>query len=52
MLVIAGMARARDFDPNSYDDDDPGKILARILTDGPEVGVHVIIWFDNPGGIP
>lgn len=51
VLVIAGMARARDFDPNSYDDDDPGKILARILTDGPEVGVHVIIWFDNPGGI-
>ncbi len=51
VLVVAGMARARDFDPNSYDDDDPGKILARILTDGPEVGVHVIIWFDNPGGI-
>jgi len=51
VLVVAAMGRARDFDANGYDDDDPVNVLGRILRDGPEVGVHVIGWFDRPAGI-
>ncbi len=51
VLVVASMGRARDFDPNAFDDDDPVNMLARILRDGPEVGVHVISWFDRAAGI-
>lgn len=51
VLAIAGMGRARDFDPGDYDDDSPLKMLGRILRDGPEVGVHVIAWFDRPAGL-
>lgn len=52
VLMIAAMGRARDFDPNdSYDDDSPGHMLGRILRDGPEVGIHVVSWFDRPAGI-
>ncbi|MCP9273939.1 FtsK/SpoIIIE domain-containing protein [Mycolicibacterium arenosum] len=51
VLAIAGMGRARDFDPGDYDDDSPLKLLGKILRDGPEVGVHVIAWFDRPAGL-
>jgi hypothetical protein len=51
ILAIAGMGRARDFDPGDYDDDSPLKLLGKILRDGPEVGVHAIVWFDRPAGI-
>lgn len=51
VLVIAAMGRARDFDPNDYDEDNPANILGTILRDGPEVGVHVVCWFDRAAGI-
>ncbi|SEH48065.1 FtsK/SpoIIIE family protein [Mycolicibacterium rutilum] len=51
VLALAAMGRARDFDPNSYDDDALTNLLGTILKDGPEVGVHVLCWFDRPAGI-
>lgn len=52
VLAIAAMGRARDIDPNdSYDDDAASNQLGKILRDGPEVGVHVVVWFDRPAGI-
>lgn len=52
VLVVAAMARARDFDPNdSFNEESPSHILGQILRDGPEVGVFVVAWFDRPAGI-
>ncbi|OJU80549.1 MAG: hypothetical protein BGO11_07435 [Solirubrobacterales bacterium 70-9] len=54
LLVLYGMHRARDFDPDSVDFDsevDLPELLARILRDGPEVGVHAFLWFDSVAGI-
>ncbi|MCV7278334.1 hypothetical protein H7J88_01575 [Mycolicibacterium flavescens] len=51
VLALAAMGRARDFDPNSYDDDALTNLLGTVLKDGPEVGVHVLCWFDRPAGI-
>lgn len=47
VLAIAGLHRAREFDADSYDDDAPSNVLARILRDGPEVGIHTIVWLDK-----
>ena len=51
LLVISGLGRARDFDPrpNATDVDglDPVEVLAAILRDGPEVGVHTLVWCDS-----
>ncbi|MET9326139.1 FtsK/SpoIIIE domain-containing protein [Tsukamurella sp. NPDC003166] len=51
VLVIAGMGRARDFDPGNYDDDSATRVLGRILQDGPEAGVHTILWFESAGAV-
>jgi DNA segregation ATPase FtsK/SpoIIIE, S-DNA-T family len=51
VLVIAGMDRARDFDPNDFTDQAPTPILGQILRDGPEVGVFVVAWFDRPAAV-
>lgn len=52
VIVIAGMGRARDFDPdNSYNEEAPSHLLGRILRDGPEVGVFVVVWFDRPAAV-
>lgn len=51
VLAIAAMGRARDLDPNAYEEDSPANLLAGILRDGPEVGVHVVCWFDRAAGI-
>jgi S-DNA-T family DNA segregation ATPase FtsK/SpoIIIE len=53
-LVLFGMHRARDFDASSVDfdgDTDPPEILRAIVADGPEVGVHTLLWFETAGGI-
>lgn len=47
VLVLPGLQRARDFDPDDYDDGAPAKVLTRILRDGADVGVHVIAWADR-----
>ena len=53
-LVLYGMHRARDFDQDSVDYDaaaDLPELLTKIMRDGPEVGVHVFLWFDTVAGI-
>jgi hypothetical protein len=51
LLVIAGLHRARDLDPEDYDDDGPQRLLNRIVVDGPDVGVHVVAWSDKRVGV-
>lgn len=49
-VLLYGMHRARDFDPDFVDYDsevDLPDVLTRILRDGPEVGVHTFMWFDS-----
>ncbi len=51
ILVIAGMGRARDFDPGDYDDESASRVLGAILRDGPEVGIHTVMWFENASSV-
>jgi DNA segregation ATPase FtsK/SpoIIIE-like protein len=51
ILAFAAMGRARDIDPDDYGDDTAAAKLVRVLRDGPEVGVHVIAWFDRGAGV-
>jgi hypothetical protein len=54
LMVLYGMHRARDFDQDSVDydpDADLTELLGQILRDGPEVGVHTVIWFETLSGI-
>jgi energy-coupling factor transporter ATP-binding protein EcfA2 len=54
LLMLYGMHRARDFDPDSVDYDTevdlPG-LLGQVLRDGPEVGIHTFLWFDTVASI-
>ncbi|MGW5321798.1 FtsK/SpoIIIE domain-containing protein [Rhodococcus pyridinivorans] len=47
VLVLPGLQRARDLNPDDYDDEAPAKVLGSILRDGPEVGIHVLAWGDR-----
>ncbi len=51
LLVVNGLGRARDFDPRPnaahVDGLDPVEVLAAILRDGPEVGVHTLVWCES-----
>lgn len=54
VLVLFGMHRARDFDSESIEFDqstDLQGLLGQILRDGPEVGIHTVMWFETVGGI-
>lgn len=51
VVILAGLRRAREFDPQSYDDDSETGMLKMILRDGPEVGVHVIASTDRPAAL-
>jgi hypothetical protein len=54
LLVLYGMHRARDFDQDSVDYDaevDMPELLGQVMRDGPEVGVHTLLWFDTVAGI-
>lgn len=53
-LIIAGLHRARDLRPtaDSYyspsgGEPTPAELLATILRDGPETGLHVLTWCDT-----
>ncbi len=55
ILFLHGMHRARDFDTESLDFDEsgislPDKLL-EILRDGPEVGIHTVIWAETIAGL-
>ena len=51
LLVVSGLGRARDFDPRAsatgIDGLDPVEVLAAILRDGPEVGIHTLVWCES-----
>lgn len=53
LLLVAGIERARDLEPDAIADHepDPARILEAILRDGPEVGVHVVAWTANLEGL-
>ena len=46
MLVLAGVDRARDLDPEAHaaDEPDPVRVVEAVLRDGPDVGVHTVVW--------
>jgi S-DNA-T family DNA segregation ATPase FtsK/SpoIIIE len=51
-LVIFGLHRARDLrdDFNSYgaaEQDTPMQLFNEVLREGPEIGIHVIVWCDS-----
>ena len=56
VLVIWGAHRARDLDPGGTgfgfsgfgEDEGPSADLEKIVRNGPEFGVHTIIWGDSP----
>jgi S-DNA-T family DNA segregation ATPase FtsK/SpoIIIE len=55
-LVLHGLHRARDLEPAgglSMDGSEPdlGAMLEAILHDGPEVGVHTMLWVDTVGNL-
>jgi S-DNA-T family DNA segregation ATPase FtsK/SpoIIIE len=54
LLVVNGLGRAHDLDAGSpgerqagSDTLDPVQVLETILRDGPEVGVHTLVWCDT-----
>lgn len=50
VLVLFGIHRARDLDTEGESDDDGenlGELLSRLLRDGPEVGMHTVLWSDT-----
>lgn len=49
LLVLFGLHRARDFDPGSPDETavELTDLLDRVVADGPEVGVHTLVWCDS-----
>ena len=51
VLALIGVHRARELDPDDYDDDSLLSKLRRIVKDGPEVGIHVIAWADRKASL-
>jgi DNA segregation ATPase FtsK/SpoIIIE, S-DNA-T family len=55
LLVVSGIGRASDLDPDAYGYDDNEEPLAqslqRLLRDGPEVGVHVAVLAESAAAI-
>ncbi|WP_420122804.1 FtsK/SpoIIIE domain-containing protein [Nakamurella sp.] len=52
VVVIHGLHRAREFDPNGeFDDASESGLLKRIARDGPEVGVHLLVWIDKKASV-
>lgn len=53
VLVLYGLQRAADLDPEDYSEDEEpsATALKRILRDGPEVGVHTILVADSASSL-
>jgi hypothetical protein len=49
LLFLAGLDRARDLEPGRVVPGEPelSEVLAAVLRDGPDVGVHVMAWSTN-----
>lgn len=52
-LTIAGIGRARELrkDEDDFSSDGPADELMKVLRDGPEVGVHCLMWADVPASL-
>ena len=52
-LVISGLHRARELrkDEDDYGADSPADDLLKVLRDGPEVGVHCLVWADTASSL-
>lgn len=51
VLVLVGVHRARELDPEDYDDESLLAKIRRLVKDGPEVGIHVIVWADRKASL-
>lgn len=55
LLVVSGIGRASDLDPDAYGLDDDEEPLAasflRVLRDGPEVGVHAAVLAESANAV-
>lgn len=51
VLTLIGVHRARELDPDDYDDDSLLAKVRRLVKDGPEVGVHVVAWADRKASL-
>ncbi|AFU01979.1 FtsK/SpoIIIE domain-containing protein [Nocardia brasiliensis] len=47
VLFLVGLHRARELNPDAFDEDSESAKLARLLRHGPEVGLHVVGWADR-----
>lgn len=47
LLVLSGLQRARELDPEDYSEDSVLNGLRRLLRDGADVGVHVLVCVDR-----
>ncbi|ASF07612.2 hypothetical protein NBRGN_034_00990 [Nocardia brasiliensis NBRC 14402] len=47
VLFLVGLHRARELNPDAFDEDSESTKLARLLRHGPEVGLHVVGWADR-----
>jgi len=52
-FVVSGLQRARELrkDDDDFSGEAPADVLVKILRDGPEVGVHTLIWTDTPASL-
>ncbi|HSL73887.1 MAG TPA: FtsK/SpoIIIE domain-containing protein [Ilumatobacteraceae bacterium] len=55
LLVVSGIGRASDLDPDAYahdDDEEPlVSALQRVLREGPEVGIHVAVLAESASAL-
>jgi S-DNA-T family DNA segregation ATPase FtsK/SpoIIIE len=55
LLVVNGIGRAAELDPDAYESDDGGPPLASmlhgVLRDGPEVGVHAVVLAESASAL-
>ena len=52
-FVVAGIQRARELrkDEDDFSSASPADDFVKILRDGPEVGIHTLIWADTPASL-
>lgn len=51
-IVISGLHRWQDArGPNNYTPSHIGEMLARLIQQGPDVGIHTLLWCDRMGTI-
>lgn len=51
VLIMIGVHRARELDPDDYNDDSLLSKVRQLTKDGPEVGIHVIAWVDRKASL-